>query len=54
MQLKKELSEKRKQDRETLQLEKKKNMQIRKLEGERKKQMGAWGQSLEVCVDNML
>ncbi|XP_063444438.1 crossover junction endonuclease EME1-like isoform X2 [Mytilus trossulus] len=46
-QLKKEFAEQRKLEREKAQLEKKKNVQIRKIQGERKKQMGAWNQSLE-------
>jgi hypothetical protein len=37
-------------EREKVQEEKKRNVQIRKLEGERKKQMGEWNQSLEVCT----
>lgn len=47
-QLKKEFAEQKKLEREKAQLEKKKNVQIRKIQGERKKQMGAWNQSLEV------
>lgn len=46
--MKKEFAEQKKLEREKAQLEKKKNVQIRKIQGERKKQMGAWNQSLEV------